>query len=386
MPRPFSEPALSLAKPVVEGNGVGVTRRQLLLAAAVAPLLVAGCGRPESSTAPAATQRVSTTDLAGAVVELGAPATRVVAIPIPAASMLVAVNGSPDILVGMNSSAQTAIKDGYLGEVYPQLTTVASGIAGEDFAPSIERIVGLAPDVVIQWGDEGVAVVEPLSAAGLTVAQLKYGTQEFLEGAVLLYGELLGKQDRAQRIVTGMHDTRAELQAAAPTGGDRPTVLYLRSSDQGLMAAGKANYLNTYLGLAGGVNPAAGLPGAQAGVGPEQILAWDPDIVLLSNFDKATPQAFSADPVWAGLSAVRDKRVYKIPLGGYRWDPPNQESPLMWRWTAGIVGAGEVPAGLRGTIRREFEFLYNNSPTDAQLDKILRNDLNSGSVGYGNPG
>lgn len=25
--------------------------------------------------------------------------------------------------------------------------------------------------------------------------------------------------------------------------------------------------------------------------------------------------------------AVKSKRVYKVPLGGYRWDPPSQESP-----------------------------------------------------------
>ena len=58
-----------------------------------------------------------------------------------------------------------------------------------------------------------------------------------------------------------------------------------------------------------------------------------------------------SDPVWQNVSAVRERRVYKVPLGGYRWDPPGQESPLMWHWLTDIAFPRER-SGLRGKVRR----------------------------------
>ena len=41
---------------------------------------------------------------------------------------------------------------------------------------------------------------------------------------------------------------------------------------------------------------------------------------------------------WSGISAVKNRRVYKIPAGLYRWAPPNSfEKPLYMKWTAAIV-------------------------------------------------
>ena len=74
------------------------------------------------------------------------------------------------------------------------------------------------------------------------------------------------------------------------------------------------------------------------------------------------PQDIYADPVWQDVSAVRSRRVYKVPLGGYRWDPPGQESPLMWHWLTDIAFPRQQ-SGLRGKVTEYFRFLYNHEPT-----------------------
>lgn len=186
-------------------------------------LAACGNGRQDSS----AEGDITATDLAGNEVTLASPAERVVAIPIPAASMIVTVNGGPDALVGMNPSAKEALEKGYLGEVYPELAEVPSDVTTRDFAPVMEPLLKTEPDLVIQWGDEGAGLVDPLVDADLTVAQLMYGTQEYLEGAVELYGELLDKQDRSEKIINRMHsdleeyEDREELPKA-----ERPKVLH----------------------------------------------------------------------------------------------------------------------------------------------------------------
>lgn len=359
-----------------------VSRRRLLggaLAAAALPLLGTACGRTGQEKSG---KGLTVTDLTGKNLELPGPARRVVTIPLPAASMVVAVNGGPDVLAGMNAASLTAIKGSFLGEAYPELLKVPTDVAGAEFAPNVESVLARRPDVVIQWGDRGPGIVDPLRKAGLKVAQLTYGTQADLEGAIAMYGRLLGKRDRADRIADGMRRRLKKLRTEIPgRAGPPPSVLYLRGAADGLRVGGGDSYNHFVTELVGGRNPAAEIKAEQATIDVEQLLKWDPDIILLGNFGPATPQDMYDDPALASLRAVRERRIYKVPLGGYRWDPPSQESPLMWQWLAGLVH-GTGGAGLRAEVVREYAFLYGAEPTDTQLDTILKLSANSGSRDY----
>lgn len=360
----------------------GVSRRRLLagaLTATALALVSTACGPADSASTDGG---LTVRDLTGETVELAGPARRVVTIPLPAASMMVAVNGGPDVLAGMNSASRTAIEGTFLGETYPELLKVPTDVAGAEFAPNVESVLALNPDVVIQWGDLGPGIVAPLRNAGLPVAQLTYGTQKDLEGAITLYGELLGKRQRAEQIVNGMRASMRRLRAEVPEAGDdAPSVLYLRGADNELVAAGGASYNHYVTELVGARNPAAGVNDVNATINTEQLLKWDPDIILLGNFGPTTPADLYRDPALSSLRAVKDRRIYKVPLGGYRWDPPSQESPLMWQWLAGLVHDTGAP-GLRDEVARQYAYLYGAEPTDAQLDTILQTKANASSRGY----
>lgn len=56
--------------------------------------------------------------------------------------------------------------------------------------------------------------------------------------------------------------------------------------------------------------------------GRREYLAWNPDIVLLGNFDETMPQHIYQNKVWQSVSAVKSRRVYKIPLGGIALSSP----------------------------------------------------------------
>ena len=358
----------------------GRTARAVTLGLA-AVLISAACSAAPAT--PGSANEIVTTDLAGQEVRLSAPANRVVAIPIPAASMLVAINGGPEVLAGMNPSAKQALEEGYLGQVYPELAEIPSDVTTRDFAPIMENLLKVDPDLVIQWGDRGAGLVDPLLDSGMTVAQLQYGTQEYLEQAASLYGTLLGKEDRADELISRMHagvDSYTDLQDTPSE--QRPRVLHLSAVKDGLKVAGASSYNNFVIDLVGGVNPAAGLRETAAAVDLEQVLAWDPEVIFLGNFDPTMPADLYADERWSSITAVREHRVYRVPLGGYRWDPPSQESPLMWEWTAGLVNDAAVPATLVASIRSHYEFLYGQSPSDDQIRTILFGSENAASVGY----
>lgn len=364
------------------GRASLVTRRRSILRSAAlsaaAAFAVGACGTVTSTPVAA----IAATDLTGREVRLAEPARRVVAIPMPAASMLVAVNGGPEVLAGMNPSAKKAIEQGYLGQIFPELLDVASDVSTQDFVPIMENLLRVDPDLVIQWGDRGAGLADPLLNAGFTVAQLEYGTQQYLEEAILLYGQLLDRQDRAQQLVSRMRTHLGDLERRAETATEHPVTLHLSGFENGLKVETSASYSNFVIELVGGRNPAAGLVGNNAAVGFEQILAWNPEIILLGNFDPVVPADLYSDPKWRSIAAVQAKRVYKIPLGGYRWEPPNQESPLFWEWASGVIRDDAVPGGLFETIRQDYDFLYGHRPTDDQLRQILQVPANANSRAY----
>ena len=118
-------------------------------------------------------------------------------------------------------------------------------------------------------------------------------------------------------------------------------------------------------------------------VNAEQIIAWDPEVIFLNGFEEElTPEDVYSNPLFADLSAVQSRRVYKLPIGGYRWDPPDQESPLTWAWVGSLLHPDQPVSGLREEISVRYEMLYGQTPNADDIDAILRVGMNGGSAHY----
>jgi iron complex transport system substrate-binding protein len=166
--------------------------------------------------------------------------------------------------------------------------------------------------------------------------------------------------------------------------GSRPRVLYLGRALTALTAsASKGNYNAWTMDLAGGRNASHDLAGQGVTISPEQIAAWDPDVILLNSFEPTlTTARVFGDPVLSLTKAARSGRVYKMPLGGYRWDPPNQESPLTWMWLGMLLHPDRFDFDLRAQMRAAYRVLYAHELTDAEIDEILWMDMQGAAPGY----
>ncbi|MEU7019338.1 ABC transporter substrate-binding protein [Streptomyces sp. NPDC046203] len=363
----------------LRGMGVGA----FALAGAGA---LSACSSRESeagASGAAAKAGFTITDQRGRKVTFDGPVRRIATAIIPSPSMIAAVDGSYERIVGINESTLQANKEGIFGTLFPESKKTAT-IAGADFVPNVETTLSLKPDVVIQWGDQGDEVIDPLENAGFKVIGLTYGTQEQMETWLDIFGTLVGKKERAAGLVSWMHDEEKAIRAlVAPETGRRTKVLYLRTAADGWTTVNKAHYMNHWTDIAGGVNVARDEATGTPQVSVEQLLAWDPEVVFLSGFDTTAPADLYADKRLASLRAVRARRVYKVPLGGYRWDPPCCESPLMWRWVAQILHPRlATRLGLRDQITKTFDHLYGYSISRGQVDDVLRLGMNGGSSGY----
>jgi iron complex transport system substrate-binding protein len=324
------------------------------------------------------------TDQRGRTVAVTTPAQRVVFLPMPAPSTYMAIDRSAAHVAGMNPASATAMQSGILGRIFPSFERIATGITrGAGVVPNVEAIMALHPDAVLQWATSGDEPIAMLDRAGLTVLGLRYGGQDDVDGAILMMGRLAGQDTRAAAIVARQRQRREALTAALGNipDAERPRVVHLTRASDSFSAAGRDSYSDFVIRTAGGRNAAAEIGGSRS-VTLEQLLVWNPDVILLGNFDTAMPSDLYGDPRLQGIKAVRERRVFRVPLGGYRWDPPSHESALAWVWLADLLHPDRGAIDLRAEMRDWYAFLYGHPLVDAEIDAILHARQNGGSAGY----
>ncbi|HEY0296484.1 MAG TPA: ABC transporter substrate-binding protein [Bordetella sp.] len=327
---------------------------------------------------------IAFTDMLGNKVTLAGPTVHAVTVPMPASSLFMSLDGGPAHLAGMHPTAYALMRDGLLARIFPQAAGVRSDITRSGFTPNVETLLQMRPDLVWQWGHMGDDLLAPLRNAGLPVAALRYGTEADTREWIRLMGMSLDRQAQARQQLQWRDQVHAAIARVTDSMGpaERPKVLYLARRFPQYRAAGRNTNFEDDITLAGGRNVASSVTSSQP-LDVEQILAWAPEVILLNNFERAlTPQTIYQDPLLADVPAVRNRRVYKVPEGGYLWDPPNQESPLYWQWLSVMLHPDKFDWPLRALIAQAYPRLYGYTPSEQDIDAVLRTAMNDGSAGY----
>jgi len=128
-------------------------------------------------------------------------------------------------------------------------------------------------------------------------------------------------------------------------GAAAPRV-YLAGNSSYLSTAGGAMYQNALIELGGGENVAAGLTDTYwAQVSYEQLLSWDPEVILIACDAGYTREELLGDPQLEQLSAVRSGAVYAMPSGVEAWDSPVPSALVGSRWVASVLHGDAYPFG-----------------------------------------
>jgi iron complex transport system substrate-binding protein len=92
---------------------------------------------------------------------------------------------------------------------------------------------------------------------------------------------------------------------------------------------------DTLLKMAGGRHVASSLTGFWATVSPEQVAAWNPDVIFLgSSLDTYDAGSLVGNGMLATVNAVKNRRVYVFPSNIGWWDYPAPHCVLGLVWAA----------------------------------------------------
>lgn len=311
-------------------------------------------------------------DAAGRKVALPEKITRVMAAGPPASVLLYSV--APEKLAGWVREFNDDEKQ-FIAEPYRALP-VHGRLTGKGNTANLEAVLAMKPDIIL---DVGTVDATYASLADRVQEQtgipyiLIDGTFANTPKSLREVGELLGEKEQAEALAsyTEAAMQRLDKVVAEVPADQRPRVYYGRGPDG--LETGLAGSINMEVLQAVGarnVAEAAGT-GGLANVSLEQILSWNPDIIL--TLSPKFQKAVQTDPSWAGIKAVKDGRVFRAPALPFGWfdAPPGINRAIGVAWLTSALYPGKSDVDLKAETRSFYKLFYHVDLTDEQLGKLL---------------
>jgi iron complex transport system substrate-binding protein len=332
-------------------------RRALLLGASAALL------------APRASLAGAVTDAAGRAVPVPEKVVRVFPAGPPAAILLYTL--APDLLLGWPRANRPEECIYMLPDVC--VRPEVGRITGRGNTANLETVLALKPDLILDVGSTAPTFVSLATRVqeqtGIPYALLD-GRFDAAAATYRLLGKLTGRD--AEPYATYAEDTLLKIQTRINRipESERPRVYYARGP-RGL-ETGLGGSINVEtIEFLGARNVAGETKGGLATVSLEQVLKWDPEVIVTIDRDFAAN--VRSDPLWKDVAAVRSGRVHLSPKMPFGWVdfPPSVNRLIGLPWLAQIFYPDHFKEDMRTLTREFYTRFYHVTPSDADLDRVL---------------
>ncbi len=297
-------------------------KAQIRLCLAACFLFAPGCGnttqptpatKPQAQSpavtkvadeAPSESRSQTVTDGLNRVVELPGVPSRIVSLAPKNTEILFAI-GAGEQVVGVTTHCN-----------YPPEAQEREKVGGFSAKSlSLEKIVGLKPDLVLSSGDIHRQIVEQLENLKIPVVALGAESLAGLYVEIELLGKITGHDTAAQDLVKSMQDRVSRVkERAARIPAEQRVKVYYQVWDNPLSAAGPGSYIGEMIELCGAINIVSDPSARYAKISEEVVLAKDPEVILAPSMQpgQVTREQFTSKPGWGDVSAVRNDRIYLL--------------------------------------------------------------------------
>ncbi|WP_182347170.1 ABC transporter substrate-binding protein [Tomitella gaofuii] len=354
----------------------------LVIAGALALALV-GCSANTEAAGPAS-DTITIVDHTGNEVAIPADIQRVAIDEIPLASTYVAYQeGSAPYLVGMSDAVVRSLEDTVVADIAPEILDVDSGYY-DNGELNVESLLNLDPDVVF-YNANNTGHAELFAAAGIPAVGFSTSGdpttvyQDWLRLLEDVFQEP-GKMDEVIARGTEMIDAAAARTEGLADDAEQSVLIIFNYSSGTLRVAGETPFFGYYwLETINADNAAVGAQGGLAAVTAEQVLAWDPDVILIGGSGQAgiTPEQMLSNTVdgldLSALRAVQEGRVFSNDLGMWSWFTPNPDAPLIADWLGKVLYPSRFDdVDLIAETRDYYQDVYGVELSRDQADSIYQ--------------
>lgn len=283
---------------------------------------------------------------------------------------------APDKLLGWNYELNELEKSIILEE-YHDLPNFGMGDS-----INYEAVIAADPTIAVNVGtinDKMISDCDKLSKSlGVPVVAVDGDLSASAE-AYRFMGELLGEEEQAEKLASYAEKTFADIEKME-VPEDKKVRIYYGNGEDSLETAPAGSAHGQIIDMVNAVN-VADLEmgeGSRVQISAEQLLAWDPDVIVVNGEPKAdtsgasAAEAILANPDYASLKAVQDQQVYGTPNTPFSWmDRPMGPNRIVGiRWLSGLIYPEYLNYNVDEEVKEFFDLFYHVQLTDEQLENI----------------
>ena len=283
---------------------------------------------------------------------------------------------APDKLLGWNYELNELEKSIILEE-YHDLPNFGMGDS-----INYEAVIAADPTIAVNVGtinDKMISDCDKLSKSlGVPVVAVDGDLSASAE-AYRFMGELLGEEEQAEKLASYAEKTFADIEKME-VPEDKKLRIYYGNGEDSLETAPAGSAHGQIIDMVNAVN-VADLEmgeGSRVQISAEQLLAWDPDVIVVNGEPKAdtsgasAAEAILANPDYASLKAVQDQQVYGTPNTPFSWmDRPMGPNRIVGiRWLSGLIYPEYLNYNVDEEVKEFFDLFYHVQLTDEKLENI----------------
>ncbi len=248
-----------------------------------------------------------------------------------------------------------------------------------------ETFIALEPDII--FASDAATVEERQSKFGSipVVCVNVFDTYDTMPASITRMGDILNAEEQAQKLIDYYNAAVDYVSSVlANISEDDKVTVYYAEGDGGLSTDPSGSQHTELIDFCGGLNVA--VVEDQTGYGMtsvsmEQILIWNPDIIIIGRAADATLyDKILSDPVWANLQAVKDGRVYLRPNNPFSWfdGPPGMNEIVGIYWMIQTLYPEFcTDLDLKAKVQEFYLDFYHYNLTDADYEALMANTINT---------
>lgn len=310
---------------------------------------------------------ITLTDMAGNNLEIQQPVRRMISAFGPATSVVYSVHAADRLVAASFTGAGDPMGAASMERIDPRFPELFSDdyFSRQNF--NLEQAATLDPDLII--ASSRSAWLDTVDQLGIPVFLMEAETPEQLKEAVLLMGQLFGPHAyRQAQAWVAYYDF--VLDSVVEQIGEIPTderVKVLFTGTEPLRVASGEMYQNDIIKAAGGISVSAELGGFWNDVNLEQVVIWDPEVIIVPPYGGASVEAITDSAEWEIFEAVRSGRVYRMPRLVVPWDTPAPDSVLGIVWMAERLNPENISLACEFEVEYFYNTFYNYSISSEEI-------------------
>lgn len=219
----------------------------------------------------------------------------------PAVVEMVYLLGGEDKLLGIAKLERS--------KIWPEEKTEKVESVGTFINPSLEKIIALKPDLVIESFHSSDAIDKSLSSNNIEIIKIQANSIEDIFKNFQKVAKILGKEKEAEKIIAEKRQKIEEIKKIDTT--EKKGLFILAPTP--MRVFGKGTLPNDIMEMLNIKNIAAGMEGMSPTLTPEYIIKENPDIIL--TFVKDPQEIVKANPQIKDISAIKNNKFVVLETG-----------------------------------------------------------------------